>query len=606
MSPDVRISLRGLAPPGTLAEKWLSILGPVLDRLLKIRAIDTHYQQGGLAGLPPFEFAARALRVLNVSADSSPDQLWDRVPREGPVLAVCNHPYGGIEALILAAALKSVRTDVKFLANAALSVFREFEPLIITTNPLAVTQRNLTSIRQCEAHLHSGGLLVVFPAGRVSFHQRAKGRIADGDWNRIVGHLALRTEAALLPVQFHGANSRMFHVMGRLWDRSKLLMLPRELLKLRGRRIGFSVGRPIAASVWRHMNVRDLTRYARVMTYLQDARTDRWPADAAQSVLQPLAPRGDTDAMGRELDALPAAQRLLDFKQLSVFFAMAHHAPLLLSEIARERERIFRVYDEGSGQPRDGDQYDQTYVQLVVWDNQERSLVGAYRLGKTDELRRQRDPSAIYLSQMFHFDDAFYETAPPSLELGRSFVVPEHQKSYHALYLLWQGIGRFLLAHPQYRRLYGTVSLSRQYDQRAVAVLCDALITPSPHVRPRRPLIHALHPEWKDFRSSQGTPDLPALSALVRGLDAEGKDLPILLKHYYKLGAKFHCVGVDPNFNATPGLLLSVDVPALAPKVLSTFLGSGAAAYLAFDSTRQYPGAAERAVTSAGEEGNFT
>ncbi|MGE3597150.1 MAG: GNAT family N-acetyltransferase [Dehalococcoidia bacterium] len=222
-------------------------------------------------------------------------------------------------------------------------------------------------------------------------------------------------------------------------------------------------------------------------------------------------------------------------------------------------------------------------MQLVVWDNQERSLVGAYRMGKTDELRKERDASAIYLSQMFQFSDDFYEGAPPSLELGRSFVVPEHQKSFHALYLLWQGIGRFLLTHPRYRRLYGTVSLSRQYS-RALALLCDALITPSPNVRPRHPLKHPLHPEWRDYRRREGALDLPTLSALVRGLDGDGKDLPILLKHYYKLGAQFHCVGVDPNFNDTPGLLLSVDIPALEPKVLSTFLGNGAAAYLAFDS----------------------
>ncbi|MGE3597152.1 MAG: 1-acyl-sn-glycerol-3-phosphate acyltransferase [Dehalococcoidia bacterium] len=249
MGAEVRISLRALAPRGTPAQRWLSIVGPVLDRLLKIRAIDRRYRQSGLAGLPPFEFSARVLSVLNVSVDAAPERWLDQVPREGPVLVVCNHPYGGIEALILAAALKSVRTDTKFLANAALRVFREFAPLIITTNPLAVTQKNLSSIRQCEAHLRSGGVLVVFPAGRVSFDQHEKARISDGAWNRVAGHLALRTEAALLPVWFDGANSRLFHVLGRLWDRSKLLMLPRELLKLQGRHIRFRVGRPIAASV---------------------------------------------------------------------------------------------------------------------------------------------------------------------------------------------------------------------------------------------------------------------------------------------------------------------------------------------------------------------
>ncbi|MFV2090177.1 MAG: hypothetical protein ACC642_05950 [Pseudomonadales bacterium] len=57
------------------------------------------------------------------------------------------------------------------------------------------------------------------------------------------------------------------------------------------------------------------------------------------------------------------------------------------------------------------------------------------------------------------------------------------------------------------------------------------------------------------------------------------------MKHYMKLGARFHNIGVDPNFNNTPGLLLSVDVPKLAPKKIATFLGSGAESYIGYSST---------------------
>ena len=250
-----------------------------------------------------------------------------------------------------------------------------------------------------------------------------------------------------------------------------------------------------------------------------------------------------------------------------------------MAEIARERELVFREHDEGSGRARDSDEFDNTYVQLWVWDNAESALVGAYRLGRTDILKRRYGISGLYLSQMFHFDDAFHDDMTPALELGRSFVVPQHQKSFHALYLLWKGIGCYLVAHPQYRRLYGTVSLSRQYDDRAIALLCEALIEPSPGVRARHPLPNRLDPELRGLLDESGS-DLNVLQSLVRGLDAEGKGLPVLLKHYLKLGAKFHSVGVDPNFNNTPGLLLSVDVPDLEPVKLSTFLGGGAEGYL--------------------------
>ena len=195
---------------------------------------------------------------------------------------------------------------------------------------------------------------------------------------------------------------------------------------------------------------------------------------------------------------------------------------------------------------------------------------------------RQQDPAGVYLTQMFEFDNGFYDSMPPALELGRSFVVPEHQKSFHSLYLLWRGIGRFLVAHPRYRRLYGTVSLSRQYDDRAIALMCAELIEPLPHIRPRHQLPQLQHPEWLSCRKDIGRLDLKTLSACVRGLDQKGKDIPILVKHYHKIGAKFHCVAVDPNFNNTPGLLLMVDMDKASPKTISTFLGKDGDDYLAY------------------------
>jgi len=549
----------------------------MLDRILGLPAVDEVY--GQLQGLPPFEFVEQGLQVLDISVESTPAKFKDRIPAKGPLLVISNHPFGGVEMLALAQEIRTVRPDIKFLANIGLQVFRELQPIFIAINPLKVTQKNLLPIRQCEEHLNEGGVLVIFPAGKVSFRPRGSVRVQDREWNRVVGHLAKRTGASLLPVFFRGANSALFQTLGNIWDRSKLLLLPRELIRMKGRKIHFDVGHVITSDVWRHLDARPLTRYARLMTYLLESRSP--PAPMVSADMKPLAALGDPALIEQELATLPAKQRLLDFKQFSVFYAQAQQIPVLMNDIARERERVFRLYDEGSGEPRDADDFDQTYVQLFVWDNKGRSLVGAYRLGKTDELRKQ-DPAGVYLTQMFEFDDQFYDSMPPALELGRSFVVPEHQKSFHSLYLLWRGIGRFLVAHPRYRRLYGTVSLSRQYDDRAVALMCAELIEPLPHIRPRHALPQLQHPEWLSYREDMGKLDLKTLSACVRGLDEEGKDIPILVKHYHKIGAKFHCVAVDPNFNNTPGLLLMVDMDKASAKTISTFLGKDGDDYLAY------------------------
>lgn len=575
------ISLRSLATDPAYAASWLHHAAPLMDRLLGIRTLDRIYRHRRMQGLPPLDFVERTLDVLDITVSPEPRDWASQIPARGPVLLVCNHPYGGAEALALAQALRTVRTDIKFLANSGLGVFRELRPLLIGVNPLKITQKNLGAIRQCESHLAQGGLLVMFPAGRVSSRSRGSERIADGAWNRLVGRLAQWSGATLLPVFFHGGNSTLFHLAGALWNPAKMLMLPRELLRLRGRTLQFTVGHALPLSFWRHMPTTELTRYARAMTYWLETAPGIVEAVSEHGDPSPLAPLSAPDLIECELASLPERQRLLDYQHFSVHYANAAQIPVLMGDIARERERVFRMHDEGSGKSRDSDDYDASYVQLFVWDHRSRTLVGAYRLGRADVLRSE-GATGTYLARMFTFAPAFYDNAPLSIELGRSFVAPEHQKHFYSLYLLWRGIGRYLALHPRYRRLYGTVSLSRQYDANTIALICDALIEPTPHVRPRVPLNYTLHPEWLDYRRNQGQLDLQTLSACVRAADPQGRDIPILLKHYLKLGARFHCVGIDPNFNRTPGLLLSVDMDSVPAKLLDTFLAEDAAAYQAY------------------------
>jgi len=243
MSTDLGISLRALAPRG--APAWLKFSAPMLDRLLGLPAVGEIYDQ--LQGLSPFDFVEQGLQLLDISVESKPANIKDRIPAKGPLLVISNHPFGGVEMLALAQELKTVRSDIKFLTNIGLQVFHELKPLFIAINPLKVTQKNMLPIRQCEDHLDDGGVLVIFPAGKVSFRPRGSTRVQDREWNRVAGHLAKRTGASLLPVFFSGTNSALFQTLGNIWDRSKLLLLPRELIRMRGRKIQFDVGHVITA-----------------------------------------------------------------------------------------------------------------------------------------------------------------------------------------------------------------------------------------------------------------------------------------------------------------------------------------------------------------------
>ena len=562
---DIRIA--SLAPQGTTLSKVLAVVGPGIDRLLGISAMRGVYERYQLQGLAPEEFIKTVLKGLEVKIVSR-GEGFAKLPKEGPVLVVCNHPFGGMEALIVLQELLAERKDVKALGNVALQIFRELEDALIFTNPLISSQKNLPSLRQTLKHLNDNGVVVIFPAGRVSYYRKDLKRVTDHQWNRLIGHLLRKSDAQLMPIHISGSNSRLFLVMGYIWSRFKILMLPREMLKLRGKTVSLQNGSPTPNKLVDTSDIDQTTKLARLLTYLQGIVLELPKQTVSINDHLDIAEPFPAEELDDEVNKLPSDQILITYKKFVVGYGSQAQLPKLVHEITRQRERAFREFEEGSGKSLDTDEYDAKYTHLFVWDTQGKGLLGAYRIGHSDQLRADGD---VYLSQMFDFADEFF-TDSPRLELGRSFVTPEYQKSHVSLHLLWRGIGAYWLAHPKYRKVYGTVSLSRQYDLRSIAAMCDTLIEPDPLVSPKFVLETNLGPDWQDYKSGFDSFSLPELSRVVSCLEEDNKDIPVLLRHYYKSGAKFLGVAVDPNFNNTPGLLLEVDIDQLPESKRKTYV----------------------------------
>ncbi|MGJ8682021.1 lysophospholipid acyltransferase family protein [Paraglaciecola sp.] len=567
------ISLLNLVPANK--KNWFTrpIL-KLLDRILAINKMDALYSENKLHGLDKTTFAKRLLEGLNLQINGV-ETLQANIPKTGPVVIASNHPFGGIEGVLLAWAIEQVRPDIKVMANKGLKIFPELQDYFIFTNPLAANDpKNAPSIRQCLKHVKQEGALLIFPAGSVSHFQKDTQRIADESWNRIVASLVNKTQAQYVPVFISGTNSPLFHRLGRIYFRLRMLMLPRELANKRNTQITVTAGQPIAAKHYEQgLDATIQTELFRAQSYLLDpAWQQEWPDDPVTH-LKPLAAEISGEVILQEVSQLPANQHLLDHKGLSVYFGYQHQLPQTVHEIARLRELVFRQHNEGSGEPIDTDKFDASYTHLFVIKPDSGQIIGAYRMGQTDKLLADGNLENLYLHKMFDFGPKFVNRNKPCLEMGRSFLIPEYQRSFQGLYLLWRGIGAFVCQYPQYRTLYGTVSISKLYDMRSVAIIEKAMITQTNKVARRHPYLYEFHPEFADFAYSH---ELKShVTPLLKGLEADGKDVPILLKHYKKLGAVFHSLGVDKSFNDTPGLLLSVDLPSAPEKLLKLYLADG-------------------------------
>jgi putative hemolysin len=217
-------------------------------------------------------FCDRALQASGVRAGVAEEELA-RVPKEGAVVVVANHPFGGIEGIILLSLMKRVRPDVKAMANYLLSAIPEMRDDFIFVDPFASknsAKANLRPIKESLGWLKEGHLLIVFPSGEVSSFDRRTLRVRDPAWSASIAALVRKTNATVVPMFFPGRNSVAFNLAGFIHPRLRTLLLPRQLSNKKGRTLTVRIGTPLNSKALEPFSMDDvqLIKYMRFRSYL--------------------------------------------------------------------------------------------------------------------------------------------------------------------------------------------------------------------------------------------------------------------------------------------------------------------------------------------------
>lgn len=550
-----------------------------LSKLLKLESLDrlcdeTRRSAGGL------EFIGEVFQRLRIDLDVS-DQDLDRIPKKGPLVAVANHPFGMVEGAAVIWRLAQVRPDIRLLANNMLASLPEILPWLILVNPFggeSANRANRRGLREALAWLERGGMLVIFPAGEVShIHFRHPG-IHDCAWNRAAAALVKRTGAAALPMYFEGSNSAFFQLAGIVHPFLRTALLPREVLNKQGHVLRLRIGHPIAAAQFESLDDVQTTELLRRRTYWLAHRKPR-TAIAHRRLRKddPLFEPIPADWLRAELDALPADRLLVESGPWQVWLCTRDECPFTVREIGRLREQTFRQAGEGTGKSADLDDFDDTYQHVVLWRVDRREIIGSYRLCGTD-----RAKGRLYTRTLFRMNPLFFRRVAPALELGRSFIRCDHQRSFQPLLLLWKGIGEFIARNPRYRYLFGPVSISNSYQKASRVLLANTLLRLAGSselaalAKPRRPFIHLPvsglpHPETID-----------ELDSWVSDLEPDGESMPVLVRQYLKMGGRITAFHVDRCFGESLDGLIVVDLRKTDRRWLERYLGKeGSARFLA-------------------------
>jgi putative hemolysin len=415
----------------------------------------------------------------------------------------------------------------------------------------------------------------------------------DPQWQIGVARLVRRNSAPVVPIFFPGGNGMAFQAAGLLHRHLRTVLLPRQLLNKQGAVLDMKIGEIIPVKRLRSFSAdRDLVNYLRLRTYLLGQRPASVAAPPLQAggtdeTQQPLAPPVPREELAAEINSLPEPALLHEHGAYQVWCVRAAEAPLLLHEVGRLRELTFRGHGEGTGRSLDLDRFDPHYLHLFAWHRERREIVGAYRLGACDDLIHHHGIDGLYTSTLFHYRPKLFGKIGPALELGRSFVCPEYQKSFAPLLLLWQGIGAFLVRNPRYRVLFGPVSISREYRDLSRQLMTASLIRHmtipalASLVEPRIPVDTAL-PRFKGCPPQLAETfagNIDQLNALVADLETDQKGLPVLLRHYLNLGGKLLAFNLDPDFSEVIDGLILVDLDQTDKRTLERYLGKEGTAF---------------------------
>ena len=250
-----------------------------LTRLKEVYfATQRDYATGG-------DFWASAVAKLQLDVRYDAEAL-SRIPKQGPLVVVANHPYGVVDGVVMCALMKQVRPDFVVLTNAVLMKapeVREFVlPIDFSETPEA-RETNLKSRAEARVRLDKGGAVVVFPAGAVSTSPDRWGRrpAVDWPWQPFVAQLVQRSLATVAPIWFGGQNSRLFQIVSHMSLTLRLALLFHEVNRLIGATIDVEIGAPVPferLAVFKDRQT--LAMHLRALTYALAPKTED-VADAA-------------------------------------------------------------------------------------------------------------------------------------------------------------------------------------------------------------------------------------------------------------------------------------------------------------------------------------
>ncbi len=224
------------------AVEWLT------GKLSLISMVRRFEKAGGGEGLA---FWGAALRAMGI-AITTPEAQLAHIPKQGTVVVVANHPHGLVDGMIMAALIARVRPDFGILTREVLTGLDEAASSYLIPVPFPydkdVQRKSMEMRARAMERLRAGGLICVFPSGAVASSQTAFGPVEEGAWSLFTAQMIRRSGATVVPVRFHGQNSRAYHIANRISATLRQALLLHEVVRTCNRSHRPVIGAPLTGA----------------------------------------------------------------------------------------------------------------------------------------------------------------------------------------------------------------------------------------------------------------------------------------------------------------------------------------------------------------------
>jgi len=494
-----------------------------------------------------------------------PQNQLERIPPTESLLIIANHPTGIPDGLLILDQVLKVRQDVKIIANELTYKVDPIKPFTIPVDPYENAEskvQNSAQIRTILQWLNEGHCIILFPAGNVADYDFKKKEISEQFWHPTAKKIILKHQGAILPWAIAGKNSALFYQLGKIHPAFKSALLTREGIKKRRRPIYSFIGKPCRINGNEGL-LNDLETKVKLMSISLINKTKNPFKQPKKTILPNIASKRNTSLLEAEISML--SEPLITKGSYHVYLTTYNESTELILEIGRLREITFRSVNEGSGKDRDLDKYDEQFLHLILWDNEHKEIVGAYRLGDGTKLHHAKNYHSI-MYDYYQKNNDIENVLKQSLILGRAFVREEYQQKAFPLFLLWQGITQYIKSSKEIKFILGQTSLPNSYHPFTKALITGFILKNHSdknllkHFNAYFPYEKEPNKLVSDWLNNPANVDFKRLDRIVECVEPDGNKLPILFRRYIEQNAVCIGINIDPDFQNSIDILMLTKV----------------------------------------------